>query len=172
MRGTAKPLGFANPLTFLVKKMKIVDVLQKEAILIDLKATDKRGIIEELVAPVARSTGVGQKELVLVLMERERLGSTGIGDGIGIPHGKLKGLATLAVGFGISRKGIDFESIDNRPTHIFFLLITPENSTGLHLKLLARISRILKSESFKEQLLSAPDAEGIFSIIREADEDL
>jgi nitrogen PTS system EIIA component len=105
-------------------------------------------------------------------MDRERLGSTGIGDGIGIPHGKLKGLTSLVIGFGISRKGVDFESMDNRPTHIFFLLITPENSTGLHLKLLARISRILKSESFKEQLLNAADAEDIVSIIRGADEDL
>jgi nitrogen PTS system EIIA component len=155
-----------------VEKMKIVDVLQKEAILIDLKATDKLGVIEELVVPVARITGVKQKEMVQVLMERERLGSTGIGDGIGIPHGKLKALTSLVIGFGISRKGIDFESMDNRPTHIFFLLITPENSTGLHLKLLARISRILKSESFKEQLLNASDSEDIFSIIREADEDL
>lgn len=147
-------------------------MLQKEAILIDLKATDKLGAIEELVVPVARITGVTQKEMVQVLMDRERLGSTGIGDGIGIPHGKLKGLTSLAVGFGISRKGIDFESMDNRPTHIFFLLITPESSTGLHLKLLARISRILKSESFKEQLLNAADADDIFSIIRDADENL
>jgi nitrogen PTS system EIIA component len=152
--------------------MKIIDVLQKEAILIDLKATDKKGAIEELVVPVARITGVKQEEMVRVLMDRERLGSTGIGDGIGIPHGKLKGLTSLVVGCGISRKGIDFESMDNRPTHIFFLLITPENSTGLHLKLLARISRILKSESFKEQLLNASASEDIISIIREADEDL
>jgi PTS system nitrogen regulatory IIA component len=152
--------------------MKIVDVLQKEAIQIDLKATDKKGVIEELVVPIARITGVKQTEMVRVLMDREGLGSTGIGDGIGIPHGKLKGLTSLVVGFGISRKGIDFESLDNRPTHIFFLLITPENATGLHLKLLARISRILKSDSFKEQLLSAPEPEDIYSIISEADEDL
>lgn len=155
-----------------IKKMNIVDVLQKEAIIVDLKATDKKGAIEELVAPVARIAGVEQEEMVRVLMDRERLGSTGIGDGIGIPHGKLKKLDSLALGFGISRKGVDFESMDNRPTHIFFLLITPENSTGLHLKLLARISRILKSESTKEQLLSAADADEINSIIREAEKDI
>jgi nitrogen PTS system EIIA component len=161
------------PVKVSVKKiMKIADVLQKEAILIDLKATDKKGVIEELVAPISRVTGVKQKEVVRVLMDREELGSTGIGDGIGIPHGKLQGLTSLVIGFGISRKGVDFESIDNRPTHIFFLLITPESSTGLHLKLLARISRILKSMSFKEQLLNAADAEEIFSIISAADEDL
>lgn len=151
--------------------MKIVDALKKEAILVDLKATDKKGVLEELVTPVATVAGVDQEDMVRVLMDRERLGSTGIGDGIGIPHGKLKGLASLAMGFGISRKGIDFESMDNRPTHIFFLLITPENSTGLHLKLLARISRILKSESFKEQLLNAADAEETYAIIQEADEE-
>lgn len=152
--------------------MKIADGLKKEAIQIDLKATDKRGVIEELVGPISRITGLKQKEIVRVLMDREELGSTGIGDGIGIPHGKLKGLTSLIIGCGISRKGVDFESIDNRPTHIFFLLITPENSTGLHLKLLARISRILKSESFKEQLLRAANAEDIFSIISAADDDL
>ena len=151
--------------------MKIVDVLQKEAILVDLKATDKKGAIEELVVPVARIAGVEQDDMVRVLMDRERLGSTGIGNGIGIPHGKLRNLESLVLGFGISRKGVDFESMDHRPTHIFFLLITPENSTGLHLKLLARISRILKSDSFREQLLSASDADEIFSVIQEADED-
>jgi PTS system nitrogen regulatory IIA component len=104
-------------------------------------------------------------------MERERLGSTGIGGGIGIPHGKLKGLDSLHLGFGLSRQGVDFESMDGRPTRIFFLLVTPENSTGLHLKVLARISRILKNESFREKLLAAENRETIQAIIREEDED-
>ena len=107
--------------------MKILDVLQKEAILADLKAQDKKGILEELVAPVSDITGISQQDLVRVLMERERLGSTGIGGGVGIPHGKLKDLDSLVLGFGLSRKGVDFESMDSRPTHIFFLLVTPEN---------------------------------------------
>ena len=106
-----------------------------------------------------------------VLIERERLGSTGIGGGIGIPHGKLKGLESLVLGFGLSRRGVDFESIDGRPTHIFFLLITPENSTGVHLKLLARISRILKNDPFKEKLFNAADREEVLSIIDEEDEE-
>lgn len=151
--------------------MKILDALQRETILADLKSRDKKGILEELVTPVARIAGINQKDLVRVLMERERLGSTGIGGGIGIPHGKLKNLKTLLLGFGISRKGVDFESMDGRPTHIFFLLITPENSTGLHLKLLARISKILKNEAFKERLLNATDNDEIFSIIEEEDEE-
>ena len=104
-------------------------------------------------------------------MEREQLGSTGIGGGIGIPHGKLSGLDSLLLSFGLSRKGVDFESMDGQPTHIFFLLITPENSTGLHLKLLAQISRILKNDPFKERLLNAVDSEDIINIIREDDED-
>jgi PTS system nitrogen regulatory IIA component len=149
--------------------MKILDVLPKDAILADLKAQDKKGILEELVEPISRLKEVNREELVRVLMERERLGSTGIGSGIGIPHGKLKNLDGLVLGFGLSRKGVDFESMDNRPTHIFFLLVTPENSTGLHLKLLARISKILKHDPFRERLLKAADREEIYAIIKEED---
>ena len=151
--------------------MKILEVMQKEAILDDLKSQNKKGVLEELVAPLVGITGMSQENLAGVLMERERLGSTGIGGGIGIPHGKIKGLETLVLGFGLSRKGIDFESIDGKPTHIFFVLITPEDSTGLHLKLLARISRILKNDHFKERLMNAADRQEIFEIIKEEDEE-
>ena len=151
--------------------MKICEVLQKEAILDDLKGQNKKGILEELVAPVSEIAGVHQEDLVKVLLERERLGSTGIGGGIGIPHGKMKDLDSLVLGFGLSRKGVDFESLDGKPAHIFFLLITPENSTGLHLKLLARISRILKNEPFKDRLLNASDRDEILSIIKGEDEE-
>jgi len=151
--------------------MKILDVLQKEAILPDLTSRDKKGVIEELVSPVTRIADVNQEDLVRVLMDRERLGSTGIGGGIGIPHGKLRGLESLVLSFGLSRKGVDFESMDGRPTHIFFLLITPENSTGLHLKLLARISKILKNDLFKAKLLKAADRDEIFDAIKEEDDE-
>lgn len=151
--------------------MKILDVMPKEAILDDLKSQNKKGLLEELVAPLAASTDLNSDDLVRVLMERERLGSTGIGGGIGIPHGKIKDLESLVLGFGLSRKGIDFESIDGEPTHIFFVLITPEDSTGLHLKLLARISRILKNDQFKERLLNAADQDEIFDIINQEDEE-
>lgn len=151
--------------------MKILDVLQKEAILADLKSKDKKGVLDELVAPVARIAEVNHENLLRVLMDREQLGSTGIGGGIGIPHGKLKDLDSLVLGFGLSRKGVDFESMDGRPTYIFFLLVTPENSTGLHLKLLARISRILKNEPFRERLLNAANRDEILSIIQEEDEE-
>jgi PTS system nitrogen regulatory IIA component len=102
-------------------------------------------------------------------MERERLGSTGIGGGIGIPHGKLKGIDALIVGFGLSRKGVNFESIDGRPTHIFFLLVTPENSIDIHLKLLSQISRILKNDLLKERLRNAESRDEVLDIIREED---
>jgi PTS system nitrogen regulatory IIA component len=151
--------------------MKICDVLDRRSILPDLKARNKQGILEELVVPLAEIAGVNQKDLTKVLMERERLGSTGIGGGIGIPHGKMKHLESLVLGFGLSRKGVDFESLDGQPTHIFFLLISPENNTGLHLKLLARISRILKNEPFKIRLLEAANGDEILGIIKEEDEE-
>ena len=151
--------------------MKILDVLKKEAVLDDLKSQDKKGVIEELAAPLVRIANVNQEELVDVLMAREKLGSTGIGGGIGIPHGKLKSLDSLFLSFGLSRKGVDFESMDGQPTHIFFLLITPENSTGIHLKLLAQISKLLKNDPFRDRLLHAVDDNEICRIIEEEDEE-
>jgi PTS system nitrogen regulatory IIA component len=151
--------------------MKILEVLQKEAILENLVSTDKKGILEELVAPVAKVANVSEEGLVKVLLDRERLGSTGIGGGVGIPHGKLKNLENIVLGFGLSKQGVDFESMDGKPTQVFFLLVTPENSTGLHLKMLARISRLLKDESFKERLINASSQDDILAIIQEADEE-
>jgi len=151
--------------------MKILDVLDKEAIIVNMKARDKKGALDELVAPVAVATGVGREQLVKVLLERERLGSTGIGGGIGIPHGKLRNLERLILGFGLSHQGVDFESIDGRPTYLFFLLLTPENSAGIHLQLLARISRLLKNENVKTKLMQSQTSEDILAAISEEDED-
>lgn len=151
--------------------MKLLEVLDAEAILPDLKAGTKTEVIEELATPIARQSGVAAEDLVGVLLERERLGSTGIGGGIGVPHGKIPRIDRLFLGFGLSRRGVDFESLDGRPAHIFFLLVTPENSTGLHLKVLARISRILKNEPFKERLLQARTREDILAIIQNEDEE-
>jgi PTS system nitrogen regulatory IIA component len=109
-------------------------------------------------------------ELVSVLEEREKLGSTAIGDGVAIPHGKLKGLNQLVASFGRSVKGVDFESIDGKPTYIFFLLVAPENTAGIHLKALARISRLLKDKKFRENLLKAKTANDLFEIIKEEDD--
>jgi PTS system nitrogen regulatory IIA component len=149
--------------------MKILEALHKDAIVEDLKSTDKKGILKELVAQVAKTSDVSEADLLNVLLDREQLGSTGIGGGIGIPHGKLKNLERVILGFGLSRAGVDFESMDGKPTHIFFLLVTPENETGLHLKMLARISRLLKKEPFKEQLMNAGSRDAIYDIIQTED---
>ncbi len=149
--------------------MKILDVLTKETIIVDLKANDKKGILDELVAPVAQYAGASHDDLVKVLMERERLGSTGIGGGIGIPHGKYRDLESLVLGFGLSRKGVNFESLDGRPTHIFFLLLTPENSAGTHLKLLAQISKLLRDDAIKARLMQAETSEDVIAVIAEED---
>ncbi len=149
--------------------MKILDVLRKEAVVVDLKSREKKGAIEELAAPLSALSGIARKDLVKVLMERERLGSTGIGGGIGIPHGKMKGIESLLVGFGRSREGVNFESIDGRPTHIFFVLVTPENSIDIHLKLLSQISRILKDDLLKQRLRNAGTPDAVIEIIREED---
>jgi len=138
---------------------------------VDLKSVDKKGVLEELSAPLTGITQTDRNDLVKILMDRERLGSTGIGGGIAIPHGKMKGLETLILGFGLSRKGVNFESMDNRPSHIFFLLLTPENSTGVHLKLLARISKLLKDETVKERLFHASTPEEVLDIIQDHDEE-
>jgi PTS system nitrogen regulatory IIA component len=151
--------------------MKLLDVLHKDSIIYDLNSTDKKGIVEELAASLVKATKIKKEKLIKVLMEREKLGSTGIGGGIGIPHGKLKDLDSVAIAFGLSKKGADFESMDGRPAYIFFLLIAPEDSTGLHLKVLARISRILKNDLFKEKLMNAKSKDEIFSIIKETDEE-
>jgi PTS system nitrogen regulatory IIA component len=151
--------------------MKILDMLHPGAIIPDLKAQDKKGILEELATAISGVTRQTPKELLKVLMDREQLGSTGIGEGIGIPHGKIKGLTSMVIGFGLSKRGVDFDSIDGRPTHMFFTLITPDQSTGLHLKLLARISRILKNDGFKSRLMRSVSAEEIYTIIQNEDEE-
>jgi PTS system nitrogen regulatory IIA component len=121
--------------------------------------------------PVAKITGADHKELVRVLIEREHLGSTGIGGGIGIPHGKLKALSQLILGVGLSRKGVNFDAIDKKPTHIFFLLLTPDDSAGVHLQLLAQISKLLKDEAFKNRLMEAAESQEVLRIIQEVDEE-
>ncbi|MBF0204066.1 MAG: PTS sugar transporter subunit IIA [Desulfamplus sp.] len=151
--------------------MKITDILDKDSIISDLKSKDKKGVLEELAASLSKRTGTATKDIVKVLLEREQLGSTGIGGGIGIPHGKLASINSIVVGFGLSREGVDFDSLDNRPVHIFFLLVTPVRSTGIHLSVLAQISKLLKQNHFKENLLKAESAEEIEQIIHSVDEE-
>ena len=151
--------------------MKILDALDRESIISDLVANKKSDTLKELAAPLALVTDLDLDMLVSVLAEREKLGSTGIGGGVAIPHGKLKDLNAITLGFGRSRHGVTFDSMDGKPTHIFFLLLTPENSTGLHLKMLARISRLLKQEPFKEKLLQAETSDELYQVIAGEDEE-
>jgi PTS system nitrogen regulatory IIA component len=151
--------------------MKISDILIKDSIIADLAADNKTGLLQELADAVAQATKATPIEIAAVLKEREALGSTGIGGGIAIPHGKLNGVESVTVGFGLSRKGIEYDSLDDKPVHIFFLLLTPENSTGGHLKVLAQISKLLKMDHFKERLKSAGSVNEIYEIIMEQDEE-
>lgn len=151
--------------------MQITDMFKKEYIIEALKAKSKRAVLAELSEIFTRDHASIQSEAMIeVLLEREKLGSTGIGDGIAIPHGKLKGLDSLVISFGRSREGIDFDSIDGRPAHIFFLLMAPESSTGQHLKALAKISRMLKDPEFRSDLMSAMNAEEIYRKIADKDD--
>ena len=150
--------------------MKINGLLQVEDIIPDLAAETKEQLLLELAAKVEeRHPPMDRPEIFQVLLEREKLGSTGVGDGIAIPHGKLKGAAGLVLALGRSTKGVDFDALDGKKAFIFFLLIAPEDAFGIHLKMLGRISRILKDPAVRRSLLEAPDAAAIHSIIQEQD---
>ena len=150
--------------------MKIVDFVRPELIVGELKQHDKSGVIKELASHLAGNvTGVDRESLAKVLLERERLASTAIGEGVAIPHGKLDAVGKLVACVGRAPQGVDFDSMDGRPTHLFFVLVAPENSTGVHLKALARISRLFKDPEFRTRLMQAKDAAEIYRVI--ADED-
>ncbi len=150
--------------------MNITDILPASQVIPALHGTNKEQVLRELATHLAAEhPEVNADRLVDVLWERERLGSTAIGDGIAIPHGKLPGLKTVLATFGRHLQGVDFESLDGNPTKIFFLLVAPDDSVGLHLKALARVSRLLKDPSFRAQLLAAaPD--DLYETIRREDE--
>lgn len=153
--------------------MKIVDLLNPAAIAEDLKAVGKKEVLAELTEALLKAErGLNQNGVVNVLLERERLGSTGIGEGVAIPHGKLKDIDNLLLAFGRSSAGVDFDSMDGKPAHLFFLLIAPEESVGVHLKMLARISKLLKNPIVRNRLLEASRSEDIYNIIAEEEERL
>ncbi len=151
--------------------MKIADILPASLIISDLKGRTKQDVLRELAECLATQyPDIEVGRLVDVLWERERLGSTAIADGIAIPHGKLPGLKTVLGAFGRHPQGVDFQSLDGNLTKLFFLLVAPEDSVGQHLKALARVSRLLKEPSFRQQLLTAGDRDELYRIIREEDE--
>ena len=151
--------------------MKILDFLKEEWILPDLQGVDKSSVLRELSAPLVKPCGLASHEDLLgILAERERLESTGIGGGIAIPHGRLKHLRDFVVAFGRSIKGVDFDSIDRKPTHLFFLVMAPENSAANNLKLLGRIVTLLKDASFRKRLMEATTQKELFQVLSEEDE--
>ncbi|ABC77094.1 PTS sugar transporter subunit IIA [Syntrophus aciditrophicus] len=151
--------------------MKITDLLKKDFIIEELVSTGKQEVLEEL----SRSFQKGNVKfnldaMIKVLLEREKLGSTGIGDHIAIPHGKLNGLDDLIVAFGRSSRGIDFDAMDGKPVNLFFLLMAPEHSTGQHLKALAKISRMLKDHHFRKSLMETKSKDELYQIIADKDD--
>lgn len=153
--------------------MKITDFLSTKAVLADIKSTKKEDVIKELVDALIASFDIDksyQNKLIEALMLRESLGSTAIGQGVAIPHAKCDCVNKLVAAFGLSKKGVDFDSLDGEPAYIFFLLVAPQDSAGPHLKALARISRLLKDKYFRDSLRACEDSKSIIDIISREDE--
>jgi PTS system nitrogen regulatory IIA component len=150
--------------------MKIMDILVRDAVVLDLSSRTKGDVLTEMARALAHAEPrLEARRLLEVLLERESLQSTGIGEGVAIPHGKLPGLDRLMASFARSRSGVDFESIDGQPTHLFFLLVVPEHSGGQHLKALARISRFFRDAAFRKRLLEAEQLDDVLRAIEEED---
>ncbi|MFH1782885.1 MAG: PTS sugar transporter subunit IIA [Candidatus Omnitrophota bacterium] len=150
-----------------------MDFLSEKAISANLDSNDKKSVIQELTDLLVKAGELKPKtrdQIVKTLLNREALGSTGIGQGVAIPHGKCEHVKSLIGAFGISKKGINFDSLDGEPAYIFFLLLAPVESSGPHLKALARISKLLKDKYFRESLKKAPNEKTLLKIIKEEDE--
>lgn len=151
--------------------MNLLDILSARSTIVGLKSETKEGIIGELVDALADDAVVADRGKVLqAVLEREKIMSTGIGDGIAIPHGKSDAVNSLAAALGVHRHGVDFEALDGEPAYVFFLLVSPANISGPHIKALARISRLLKNDAFKKRLIKAESPEAIIEIIRSEEE--
>lgn len=149
--------------------MQLRDILKIETVSIDLEATEKEDVLTELVELISDKVP-DKKKILNILIDRENLGSTGIGQGIAVPHGKTDDTDKIIAALGISKKGVDFNSLDGEPVYIFFLLVAPKASAGPHLKALARISRILRDVSFCDILKKAKDVETVYNLIIKEDE--
>lgn len=153
--------------------MKIMDFLSKQAVLCELKTSKKEDVIKELVDALINAGEIEKRnrnKLIEALMDREELGSTAIGQGVAIPHAKSDCVGKLISAFGLSSKGVDFDSLDGEPVYILFLLVAPQDSAGPHLKALARISRLLKDKYFRDNLRACKDDKSIIKIISQEDE--
>lgn len=150
--------------------MKIMDILVKDAVTLNLEVATKREVLAEMAAAMSKAESqIDADRLLEVLLEREALQSTGIGEGVAIPHGKMTGLDRLVASFARSPGGVDFESIDGQPTHHFFLLVVPEHSGGQYLKALARISRFFRDASFRDRLTNAESVDDVIRAIQDED---
>ncbi|MBU9889636.1 MAG: PTS sugar transporter subunit IIA [Candidatus Omnitrophica bacterium] len=146
--------------------MKITDFLSIKGIKLDLESTDKESVLEEMVGILAEVKDIGDKKSILrALIERENLGSTGIGQGIAIPHGKTDKVDGLVAVLGVSRKGVNFEALDGEPVYILFLLVAPKDTAGPHLKALAQISRLLRDSYFCELLRRCKTPKDVYDLI-------
>lgn len=146
--------------------MKLGEFIRGELVLPELAAGTKKDVLEEMLAPVAGVIdGFDPGKALDVLLERERLGTTGIGDRIAIPHGKLDSLEEVLIVVGRHREGVDFEALDFKPCSIFFLVLAPDQVAGMHLRILAHISRLLKDQGFRDAFMNAPDSEALFKIV-------
>jgi len=153
--------------------MQLAEIIKSNMIWSALTAKTKLEIIRELSEDISSQVNsLDASTIAAVLMERERLGSTGIQDGIAIPHGKIPGLENIVVACGKSEAGIDFDAHDGEATHLFFVLLAPEDAAGQHLKILARLSRLLKESAFREKLMKATTAEEMHEVIAREDEKL
>ena len=153
--------------------MKLSDLLSEEVIKIPLESTRKEDVIEELVdLLVAAGKGQDKKKALEAVLERERVMSTGVGDGVAIPHGKAEGVKELAASFGRTKTGIDFQSLDDHPVRLVFMLVAPPDVTGPHLKALSRISRLMHKRDFRERLLKAKTPAEVLEAIAEEETEL
>jgi PTS system nitrogen regulatory IIA component len=149
---------------------RIQDILSSDLIIEDLQATSKAEVIREFSSLLARSGKVlDAEELAQVLLDRESQCSTGIGDGIAIPHAKSRAIAEMVVAFGRSARGVEFQSLDGKPAHLFFVLVTPDDRPGDHLKTLARISRILRSSVLRQELMRSSARQEIQKLLIDED---
>jgi len=146
--------------------MHLADFLSPDQIVAGLASRTKAEVLDELAAPlVGKYDFLDQSEVNSVLVSRESLGTTGIGDGVAIPHGKIAGLDNILMSAGLSREGVDFAALDHKPVHIFFLVLAPEKSAGKHLKILAFISRLLQDPDFKDSFINAQTREELWNLI-------
>jgi fructose-specific phosphotransferase system IIA component len=146
----------------------LMEILSGKSVIVGLKGQNKREVLEELVNSLEVGDKITDRDKVLdAVLLREEIMSTGIGHGIAIPHGKSEYVTELGGVLGIKKEGIDFDALDGKPTYIFFLLVSPLDVSGPHIKALARISRLLKGEDFRQQLIAAVDKEDAIAIIKE-----